>query len=73
MNRWQEMKFSRRLLLVTTPVGVAIGLYEAYSLAGGLVILMATQLLVLSLIVGALVRVVQRESAEQAALKEKRT
>jgi len=72
MNRWNEMKFLRRVLLVTTPVGVAIGLYEAWRLAGGLVVLMATQLIVLGLIVGGLVRIARREQAEQA-LKEKRS
>lgn len=72
MNRWHEMKILRRVLLVTTPVGVAIGLYEAWRLAGGLVVLMASQMIVLGLIVAGLVRVVRREAAEQAALKEKR-
>ena len=72
MNRWNEMKFLRRVLLVTTPVGVAIGPYEAWRLAGGLVVLMATQLIVLGLIVGGLVRIARREQAEQA-LKEKRS
>jgi hypothetical protein len=72
MNRWNEMKILRRALLVTTPVGVAIGLYEAWRLAGGLVVLMAAQLIVLGLIIGGLVRVVRREAAaERAALEEK--
>jgi hypothetical protein len=70
MNRWHEMKFSRRMLLVATPLGMAIGLYEAWQLAGGLVVLMAAQLGVLGLVIGGLVRVVRREAA---AAKEKRT
>lgn len=61
------------MLLVTTPVGVAIGLYEAWQLAGGLVLLMAVQMGVLGLVIGSLVRVVRRESAAQLELKEKRT
>ena len=74
MEKWHELRFLRRVLLVTTPLGVAIGLYEAWRLAGGLVILMATQLIVLGLIVGGLVRVVRRESAaERARLQEKRS
>jgi hypothetical protein len=73
MSRWKEGQFLRRTLLFTTPLGVAIGLYEAYQLAGGLVILMAVQMAVLALIIGGLVRIVRRESAEQAALKEKRS
>ncbi len=67
MNRWNEMRILRRALLVTTPVGVAIGLYEAWQLAGGLVVLMAAQILVLGLIVGGLVRIVRRESAAERA------
>ena len=70
MNRWNEMKFSRRLLIAATPVGMAIGLYEAWHLAGGLVLLMAAQLGVLALIMAGLVRVVRRESAEA---REKRS
>ncbi len=74
MNRWNEMRILRRVLLVTTPLGVAIGLYEAWQLAGGLVVLMAAQMIVLGLIVAGLVRVVRRESAEQAArLREKQS
>ena len=61
------------MLLVTTPVGVAIGLYEAWQLAGGLVLLMAVQMGVLGLVIGSLVRVVRRESAAQLELKGKRT
>ena len=67
MNRWHEMRILRRVLLFTTPLGVAIGLYEAWQLAGGLVVLMAAQMIVLSLIVGGLVRIVRRESAEERA------
>ncbi len=39
----ERMKFSNRLLMVITPIGVAIGLYEAWHLAGKLVFLMALQ------------------------------
>jgi hypothetical protein len=38
------MKIAKPLLLVSTPIGVAWGLLEAYRLAGGLVILMATMI-----------------------------
>jgi SNF family Na+-dependent transporter len=58
------MKFSSRLLMVITPVGVAIGLHEAWRLAGGLVLLMAIQMLVLGGIAVAVVRMVRRESKE---------
>jgi SNF family Na+-dependent transporter len=58
------MKFSSRMLMVITPVGVAIGLHEAWRLAGGLVLLMAIQMLVLGGIAVAVVRMVRRESKE---------
>lgn len=66
MDRSKEMKLTRRMLVVTTPIGVAIGLYEAWHLAGGLVLLMALQMLILSIVVVAVVRVVQREKAAAA-------
>ena len=62
MKSPERMKFSSRMLMVTTPVGVAIGLYEAWQLAGGLVVLMAVQMLVLGGIAVAVVRMVRRES-----------
>lgn len=61
MDRSQEMKLTRKMLLWTTPIGVAIGLYEAWQLAGGLVVLMALQMLVLAAVMVALVRTVRRE------------
>jgi hypothetical protein len=65
MKRPEAMKFSSRLLMVITPVGVVIGLHEAWRLAGGLVLLMAAQILILSLIAVAVVRTIRRESREQ--------
>ncbi len=59
------MKFSSRLLMVITPIGVVIGLHEAWRLAGGLVLLMAVQILILTLIAVAVVRTIRRESREQ--------
>jgi hypothetical protein len=35
------MRIAKPMLLVTTPIGLAFGLYEAWRLAGGLVFLMA--------------------------------
>jgi hypothetical protein len=61
MKRYDEMKLFRRMLMVITPVGVAIGLYEAWDLAGGLVFLMGLQILVLAIAGVALVRVIRRE------------
>jgi hypothetical protein len=69
MDRRTEPKFSRRMLLALTPVGVGIGLYEAWQLAGGLVILMAVQIAILTAIAVALVRAMRRESAQEGAGK----
>jgi len=65
MSRIEKMKFSNRLLMVITPIGVAIGLYEAWHLAGKLVFLMALQILLLAGAAYAVVRMVRRESAQK--------
>ncbi len=57
----ENMLFSRWVLMVITPLGVAIGLHEAWRLAGGLVLLMALQILVLTGVAVALVRRVRSE------------
>lgn len=59
------MKFSSRLLMVITPLGVAIGLFEAWALAGKLVFLMALQILLLAAAAVFVVRIVRRESAQK--------
>lgn len=61
----RDSTFFRRLLMVLTPVGVAIGLYEAWHLAGGLVFLMALQILVLGCVGVALVRRIRSEAEKQ--------
>jgi hypothetical protein len=65
MKSPERMKFSSRLLMVITPIGVAIGLYEAWFLAGKLVFLMALQILLLAIITLVVVRKVRRESAQR--------
>jgi len=35
------LRIGKPLLLITTPIGLAVGLYEGWRLAGGLVFLMA--------------------------------
>jgi uncharacterized membrane protein len=63
----RNMRFSTVLLLVLTPIGVAIGLHEAWRLAGGLVVLMAAQVLVMSLVAVSVVRTIRREGARKEA------
>lgn len=59
------MRIAKPLLLVTTPIGVAFGLYEAWRLAGGLVFLMAALLGVISVAMLSVVRTVRREQREE--------
>ena len=59
------MKIAKPLLLVSTPVGVAWGLLEAYRLAGGLVILMAAMIGTLAAAAGTVVSAVRRERAAE--------
>jgi uncharacterized protein (DUF58 family) len=55
------MRIAKPMLLVSTPLGVALGLMEGYRLAGGLVVLMAAMLGVVSVAAGSVVRTVRRE------------
>lgn len=64
------MKIAKPLLLVTTPLGVAGGVYEGYRLAGGLVFLMVALLLMISAAIGMLVMTIRREEALEKARSE---
>jgi len=55
------MRIAKPLLLVSTPLGVAFGLLEGYRLAGGLVLLMAAMLGLVSVAAASVVRTVRRE------------
>ncbi len=59
------MKIAKPLLLVSTPIGVAWGLLEAYRLAGGLVLLMAAMIGTLTAAAGTVVAAVRRERSAQ--------
>jgi hypothetical protein len=59
------MRIAKPLLLVTTPIGVLEGLYEAYRLAGGLVFIMAAMVGVMLAALATVIAVIRRE--EQAA------
>lgn len=56
------MRIAKPLLLVTTPLGVAGAIYEAYRLAGGLVFLMVALLLLVTVAMGSLVMTIRREA-----------
>jgi|GEM_PF-478902 len=62
------MKIAKPMLLVTTPVGLAFGIYEGYRLAGGLVFLMVALIAFVSTAMATVVFTVRRERrAEQEA------
>ncbi|MFC4308812.1 hypothetical protein ACFPN2_06935 [Steroidobacter flavus] len=60
------MRIAKPLLLVTTPIGVAGAIYEAYRQAGGLVILMVALMSLIAVAFGTLVYTIRREAAEEA-------
>ena len=66
------MRIGKPLLLITTPIGVAGGLYEAHRLAGGLVFLMVAMLTVVSAAIATVVMTIRREKAGEAARKADR-
>ncbi len=59
------MKIAKPLLLVATPIGVAMGLYEAHRLAGGLVFLMAALIAVISVAAASVVMTIRREQRQE--------
>jgi hypothetical protein len=61
------MRIAKPMLLVSTPLGVAFGLLEGYRLAGGLVLLMAAMLGLVSVAAASIVRTVRREQAAERA------
>jgi predicted MFS family arabinose efflux permease len=63
------MRIAKPLLLITTPIGLAIGLYEAWRLAGGLVFLMAALIAVIGVAMASVVMTVRRERREEEARK----
>jgi hypothetical protein len=56
------MRIAKPLLLVTTPLGIAGAIYEAYRLAGGLVFLMVALMLLVSVAMSSLVTTIRREA-----------
>jgi hypothetical protein len=67
------MRIAKPLLLVSTPLGVAGGLYEAFRLAGGLAFIMVALVLVIGVAMTSLVLTVRRErEAERIAARLER-
>jgi predicted MFS family arabinose efflux permease len=64
------MRIAKPLLLVTTPIGLAIGLYEGWRLAGGLVFIMGALMLVIAAAFGSVVWTIRKERAEEEERKK---
>jgi len=63
------MRIAKPLLLITTPIGLAVGLYEGWRLAGGLVFIMAALMLVIAAAFGTVIWTIRRERAEEEKKK----
>ena len=64
------MRIAKPILLVSTPIGVVLGLVEGYRLAGGLVVLMALMLGVVSVAAVTVISTIRREQrAERDRLR----
>jgi len=61
------MKIAKPLLLITTPIGLVGGVYEAFRLAGGLAFLMIALILMIGAAIGMLVLTVRKEAAAERA------
>ena len=58
-----KVRIAKPLLIVTTALGLPIGLYEAWRLAGGLVFLAAAMVLTLGAAFAGVVATIRREQA----------
>lgn len=63
------MRIAKPLLLVTTPVGLVLGLFEGWRLAGGLVLVMAAMMATLGAALGSVIMTIRREQAEARSRK----
>lgn len=64
------MRIAKPLLLVSTPIGVGFGLFEAYRLAGGLVLLMAAMVGTVAAAMGSVIATIRRERAAETASRQ---
>lgn len=61
------MKIGKPLMMITTPIGLALGLYEGYHLAGGLIVLLVALVGMFGLAMASLVLTIRRERSADAA------
>ena len=58
------MNIAKPLLLISTPIGMVIGIYEAWRLAGGFVLLMLVMMGGLAIAFATVVSTIRREQRE---------
>lgn len=63
------MRIAKPMLLISTPIGVAFGIYEGYRLAGGLVVLMIALVSFIGVCMATVVATVRREKREEEAAR----
>jgi uncharacterized membrane protein len=63
------MRIAKPMLLITTPIGLAFGIYEGYRLAGGLVFLMIALISLIGVAMATVVATVRREQREEEAAR----
>ena len=63
------MRIAKPLLLVATPIGLAIGLYKGWRLAGGLVVVMAMLMAVIGVAMATVVLTIRRERRQEEEKK----
>jgi predicted MFS family arabinose efflux permease len=66
------VRIGKPLLLITTPIGLAIGLYEGWRLAGGLVFVMATFIAFLGFAFLTIVLTIRKERRQEAEKKKEK-
>lgn len=67
------MRIGKPLILTITPIGVALGLVEAYRFGSGLFFLMIAMMSFVGVAILSIVRTVRRERAEEERRKREET
>ena len=63
------MRIAKPFFIVTTPIGLALGLYEGWRLAGGLVVIMAAMIALVGAAMLSVVLTVRREKRTEDAAR----
>jgi uncharacterized membrane protein len=67
------MRIGKPLIIGVTVIGVALGLYEGWRFAGGLVVLMVALMSVIGAAMATLIATVRRERREEEAARQRAT